>query len=121
MARNIFLSSVLVMICFITVLAADPTGKWTTTISTQIGEMPYTYTFQVEGEKLTGKAKSQFGDIEIVGGKFKNDEVTFVENVEFNGSAIRIDYKGKITGDEINFTRQVGEFATEEFVAKRAK
>ena len=77
--------------------------------------------FKVEGEKLTGKAKSQFGDIEIIGGKFKDDEITFIENVEFNGTAIRIDYKGKVAGDEIKFTRQVGEFGAEEFVAKRVK
>ena len=46
---------------------------------------------------------------------------TFVENISFDGNAIRIEYKGKVAGDEIKFTRQVGEFATEEFVAKRVK
>lgn len=121
MARRIFLSNVLVFLGFVTFFAADPNGKWTTTINTQIGDMPYTYDFKVDGEKLTGKAKSQFGDVEITNGKFKDDEITFVENINFDGNAIRIDYKGKISGDEIKFTRQVGQFATEEFVAKRAK
>jgi hypothetical protein len=107
--------------CALTVYAADPTGKWTTTISTQIGELAYTYEFKVEGEKLTGKAKSQFGDLEITEGKVKGDEITFVENISFDGNAIRIEYKGTVAGDEIKFTRKVGDFATEEFVAKRAK
>ena len=117
-----FLTSILIgLCCVVAVLAADASGKWTTTISTQIGEQAYTYDFKVEGEKLTGKAKSQFGDIEITEGKVKGDEITFVENVSFDGNAIRIEYKGKVAGDEIKFTRKVGEFATEEFVAKRAK
>ena len=116
------LASLLIAFGFaVVVLAADVTGKWTTTISTQIGELAYTYEFKVDGEKLTGKAKSQFGDLDITDGKIKGDEITFVETVEFNGGPIRIEYKGKVVGDEIKFTRQVADFATEEFVAKRAK
>jgi hypothetical protein len=34
---------------------------------------------------------------------------------------IRVDYAGQIAGDEIKFTRKIGDFATEELVAKRAK
>ena len=33
----------------------------------------------------------------------------------------RLEYKGKIAGDEIKFSRKVGDLATEEFVAKRVK
>ena len=46
----------------------------------------------------------------------------FVERLSFQGMEIVITYTGKITSaDEIKFTRQVGEFATEELVAKRVK
>jgi hypothetical protein len=34
---------------------------------------------------------------------------------------LRIAYKGKISGDEIKFTRNVAEISDETFVAKRAK
>lgn len=122
MNRKNMLASILVgLCCAVLVLAADANGKWTTTISTQIGELAYTYDFKIEGDKLTGKAKSQFGDIEITEGKVSGDVITFVENINFDGNAIRIEYSGKVAGDEIKFTRKVGEFATEEFVAKRAK
>ena len=122
MRMKTLLACVLIcLFCAGAALAADPGGKWTTTISTQIGELAYTYDFKVEGEKLTGKAKSQFGDIEITEGKIKGDVITFVENINFDGNAIRIEYTGKVAADEIKFTRKVGEFATEEFVAKRAK
>jgi hypothetical protein len=119
--RKTFLSLFCLLACALTVWAADASGKWTTTISTQIGELAYTYDFKVEGDKLTGTAKSQFGEIAITEGKVNGDEITFVENISFDGNAIRIDYKGKVSGDEIKFTRKVGEFATEEFVAKRSK
>ncbi len=50
------------------------------------------------------------------------DTVTFVETFNFQGNEIRITYAGKITSeDEIKFTRNVAEFATEELVAKRVK
>jgi hypothetical protein len=44
-----------------------------------------------------------------------------VGNLKFQDQEIRIEYKGKLSGDEIKFTRTIGEFAAEEFVAKRAK
>lgn len=54
-------------------------------------------------------------------GKLDGDIITFVEPLSFNGNDIRIEYTGKINGDQIKFTRKVGEFATEELVAKRSK
>ena len=119
--RKVFLFVVFALVCLVSVYAADPTGKWTTTINTQIGDMPYTYNFKADGDKLTGKAISQFGEIEITEGKINGADVSFVENIKYQDMAIRIEYKGKVSGDEIKFTRQVGEFATEEFVAKRVR
>jgi len=100
---------------------ADVTGKWTAAIDTQVGIQNYTYDFKVEGDKLTGRAKSQYGDTAITEGTAKGDDVSFVENLDFQGQPLRIAYKGKVSGDEIKFTRQVSDVATEEFVAKRAK
>ena len=49
------------------------------------------------------------------------DNVSFVENMSFQGMDIRIEYSGKLVGDELKLTRKVGEFATEELVAKRVR
>lgn len=35
---------------------------------------------------------------------------SFIENLDFNGNAIRIECEGKTSVDEINFVRQVGDF-----------
>jgi hypothetical protein len=103
-------------------MAADITGKWTASFDTQIGVQNYTYEFAVKDGVLTGKAKSENGETALQNGKVEGDTVTFVENLQFQGMDIRIEYKGKITSaDEIKFTRQVGDFATEQLVAKRAK
>ena len=80
------------------------------------------YTFKVDGEKVTGKAKSALASAEtdITEGVVKGDEISFVENLNFEGSPLRITYKGKISGDEIKFTRNVAELADEPFIAKRS-
>ena len=105
--------------------AADITGKWKTEFDSPIGVQKYTYDFKVDGEKLTGKAMGDVGgekrESEIKEGKVTSNEVSFVEMLKFQDQDIRIEYKGKISSDEIKFTRQVGDFATEELVAKRVK
>ena len=119
MRRNVF--CLLALLLAIPVFAADIAGKWTAIFETQIGTQNYTYTFKVDGAKVTGTAESQNGKTELAEGAVKGDEVSFVENLEYQGMAIRVEYKGKISGDEIKFSRKVGDFATEELIAKRSK
>jgi len=103
------------------VFAQDAAGSWTASIDTQIGVQNYTYSFQVADGKLTGTAKSQFGETKISEGSVKGDAITFVENLDFEGQSLRIVYTGKIHGDEIQFNRKVADVASEDFVAKRKK
>ncbi len=50
------------------------------------------------------------------------DRISFVENFEYQGMQIRIEYTGKFDGeDKIQFTRKVADFAVEELVANRVK
>src|SRR5262245_28965275 len=107
------------------VYAADLSGKWKAEFETQIGVQKYTFEFKVDGEKLTGKAfyerMNQKGEVELQEGKINGDEIFFVENVKFEGNELRIEYKGKIAGDEMKLTRKVADFATEQIVVKRVK
>lgn len=103
--------------------AADVTGVWKAEFDSQIGVQKYTYTLTQNGTALTGKAASEFNgekrETELREGKVEGDNVSFVEVFDFQGNALRVDYRGKVSGDEIKFTRQVGDFAKEELVAKR--
>ena len=122
MIRRTTLMSIALVFAFVTsALAADITGTWKASFDTQIGVQNYTYTFKVEGSKLTGHAKSEYADVDIQDGTIKGDDITFVESFDFQGMPVRIEYKGKISGDEIKLSRNVADIATEEAVAKRAK
>jgi len=104
------------------IAAADITGRWTASFDTQIGQQDYTYDFVVKDTALTGKAKSAIGESDILEGKVDGDKVSFVEILKFDGMEIRITYTGTIaSADEIKFSRQVADFATEALVAKRVK
>jgi len=124
MTRHLALSLIVfaLMLSGRVVLAADITGKWTASFDTQIGQQDYTYDFVVKDTTLTGKFKSNLAEGEILEGKVDGEKVTFVEILKFEGNEVRITYTGKIvSADEIQFTRQVADFATEQLVAKRAK
>ncbi len=105
--------------------AEDANGKWKAEFDTQVGTQKYTFDLKVDGEKLTGTAHfermGQQGDAELKEGKIEGDAISFVELLDFQGNEVRIVYAGKVSGDEIKFTRKVGDFATEEFVATRVK
>jgi lysophospholipase L1-like esterase len=107
--------------------AADDSvaGKWTGQFDTQIGLQKYTYEFKVDGDKLTGKATGEremgTNEVVIAEGRISTNELFFVEPLKFGDQELRIEYKGKISGDEIKFHRKVGNVAEEDFVANRVK
>jgi hypothetical protein len=121
--NRVLLSAVIVAGMATAVFAADVTGTWTATFDTQIGAQKYTYTFKVQGTKLTGKAKSELAmtETEITEGTVNGDDISFVENLNFQDMPLRIVYKGKMAGDELKLTRTILDMFTEEAVAKRAK
>jgi hypothetical protein len=104
---------------------ADITGQWASKFDSQVGEQTYTYDFVAAKDgTLTGKIKGSLaeGPVDVQEGKVEGDKVSFVENLNFQGMEIRIVYTGTITSaDEIKFTRNVMDFATEEVVATRVK
>jgi hypothetical protein len=105
------------------VRAADPSGRWTSTFTTDVGEQQYTFEFTVKGSTLTGTAKSNLlGESKLDEGKVDGDKISFVENANFQGMPLKITYSGTMTSaDEIAFTRNVADIANEKLVATRAK
>ena len=105
--------------------ATDVAGQWRDEFDTQIGLQKYVFTFQTDGDKLSGKAVSEAGErkreAELKEGKLSGDTVSFVEPFEFQGNELRIRYTGKVGANEIAFTREVGDFAKEEFKATRVE
>ena len=121
--RQLILAFALVLGTTVAALAADVTGTWTAEFDTQIGVQKYVFTFKVDGEKLTGTTTGMNGDVPITDGSIKGDAVAFNVVANFNGTDVKIVYKGTVAGDEIKFTRQRegSDRPPAEFVAKRAK
>jgi len=114
-----FLITALLSCCFMICLAAfaDLSGKWTGTMNTPDGQsLDLSYTFKVDGEKLTGTATSPMGEVAVEDGKIKGDEFTFKVNV--NGT----DYphKGKVYADSCAMNIDFGGASTH-FVLKHGK
>lgn len=105
--------------------AADLTGTWKAEFDTQIGVQKYTYEFTADGEKLTGKATYASpigqGSVELKSVKLDGDQVSFTEELSFEGQALAITYRGKIEGDTLTLVRNVADFANENVVAKRER
>jgi hypothetical protein len=98
---------------------ADISGTWATEFDSQVGKQTYTYTFKVEGGTLTGHSKSNLGESDLTG-TVDGDKVTFVENLNYQGTALAITYTGQIvSAGEIKFKRDVGGQGGEEFTARR--
>ena len=102
--------------------AADVTGKWTAQVAGRDGQTrEQTFTFKVDGEKLTGTISGMMGgaEAEIKDGTVKGDDIAFNVVRNFQGQDVKINYKGKVAGAEIKFTLQREGGEPREFTAKR--
>lgn len=98
-------------------------GTWNTQFDTQVGAQKYEFALKPSGAGLAATAKAEFQgqsrDVVFKDVQVKGDTITFTESFEFQGDAVPIAYTGVLAGDQITFVRKVGDFATEQFVAKR--
>jgi hypothetical protein len=124
MRSRVFLFSALLTVAFLTAAgsakAADLSGKWQGTMQTPDGQsLEINFSFQMDGEKLTGSAASSYGEEQITEGTVKGDAVAFV--ILAGGGQFKITYKGKVVGEDIKFTVTLGDMGDREMTAKRVK
>jgi len=116
-------TGVLLMCVFVmaTSLKADSPadGKWEAKIKTQVGEQTIKLNFKSDGDTLTGTVSDgRSGETAIQEGKIDGMTISFKQTVDAGASNISFTYTGKISGDQIAFTREPFKL---EFVARRAK
>jgi hypothetical protein len=108
----------------VSALAADFNGKWTGDVQGRNGTQTLIFDFHVDGATLTGKITTPRGDMDIANGKVDGDNISFDQDLNFNGNSFTITYQGKAAADgTINFTRTFGgggDRPPQTFVAKRA-
>jgi hypothetical protein len=113
------LKSSAVLGCFIAFLAiiTDISGKWEGTLSTPDGNsLALTYTFKVDGDKVTGTAESPGGVVTVDNGKLKGDSVLFSVNVQ----GTDYPHAGKVYADSIGMD-VILNGAKAHFTLKKAK
>ncbi len=119
------LAAVLTGLLTLSARAADLSGKWLGEFDTPVGHQKYVFSFQADSTNLTAKADAESDGeprkVEFTEAKIASNTVTFVEMLKFQDNDIRIEYTGKVGTNDIQFSRKVGDFATEEFVAKRTE
>src|SRR5271165_4179376 len=105
-------------------LAADITGTWKGTAEGPNGNIERTFVFKVDGTKLTGETTSQMmGKSTITDGKIDGDNISFTISANFQGNEMKMNYKGKVTGDTIKLSVDVqggGGGQTIEWTLKKA-
>ena len=106
MLRRIPAALVMTVLATSLALAADVAGKWRADFETQDGQKAHNvFTFQVDGEKVSGSVFSSFSGTEakIEEGQIKGDQISFAITRNFGGSDVRLRYAGKVGADDIKF------------------
>ena len=102
------ITTALLLLCFFAALAAieNLNGKWTGLLKTDQGdEYPLLYNFKIDGNQITGTAKTPKGDMPINDGKITGDRFTFnviIGNMEINHS-------GRFYGDSVGVDLSLGD------------
>jgi hypothetical protein len=121
--RKFLVTTAAVIVTTMAAFASDVSGKWTAQVPGRDGQTrEQTFTFKVEGEKLTGTVSGMQGDIEIKDGTVKGDDIAFNVVRSTPNGEFKMTYTGKVAGNEIKFTakREGGDRPPQEFTAKRA-
>jgi hypothetical protein len=118
--RAVLLTVFWVLLFSSAALAADLNGKWVGTMSGPDGQgFETTFVFKVDGEKLSGTMANQFGEDAISEGTVKGDDVSFV--VLAGGGSFKLNFTGKISGDELKLSIAMAEMGNTELTAKRVQ
>ncbi len=102
--------------------AAGVSGTWKATSEGPNGAMERTFVFQVDGAKLTGETTSSLlGKSVIENGKVEGDSLSFGITARMQDNELKINYKGKVSGDTIKLSSEVvgGQGQIMEWTGKR--
>ncbi len=95
-----------VMLALASAYAADVAGKWVAEMQGRNGPSQVTFDFKVQGTTLTGTMSNPQGETAISDGKIDGDNISFVVVRKMGENEFKTVWKGKVSGDEIKFTRE---------------
>ena len=98
----------------------DITGAWQLTVESPQGTMVITANFKQDGETLTGTHVSEMGEAPLKG-TVKGADISYTLTIDMQGQQFTIAHTGKIDGDTITGTADIGGMGTINWTAKRKK
>jgi autotransporter translocation and assembly factor TamB len=98
----------------------DVTGTWELTVESPQGQMVITANYKQEGEALTGTHVSEMGESPLKG-TVKGADIEYTLTLDMGGQQMSIVHKGKVDGDTITGSANVGDMGAIAFTAKRKK
>jgi hypothetical protein len=106
-AMKTILTACLMLMMTAAVYGADVSGKWSGDVPGRGGDTtPTTFTFKVDGDKLTGTMTAAQGELPLQEGKMSGNQISFSTTFDAGGNSIKILYKGTLSGDQLKMTRQ---------------
>ena len=93
-------------------------GKYKIEIETPIGKQEATLTLKTDGDKLIGIGESMLGKNEFTG-TVKGDTLTWVMDISSPMGQMKLEYTGKVTGNDIAGDVKMGTFGTSPFKGKK--
>jgi hypothetical protein len=73
-----------------------------------MGEVPVTFNFKADGDKLTGSMLGMDGnEIPIANGKIEGDKISYTVTLDFGGMSLELIYKGVVAAGEITLDMEV--------------
>jgi hypothetical protein len=120
-SKILFFGAAFLLFLFARGWAADILGNWIANIPDNYGKVETVFSFRVDGTRLTGTVSGPQGKSAIREGEVNGDEISFTVIAGPSESGLTLEYKGKVSLNEIQFTRQPkdGSGQPQEFIAKR--
>jgi hypothetical protein len=117
MLKTICVACFALAVITLTASGADVSGKWSGQVPSRGEAVAATFTFKVDGDKLTGTMTGPEGDISLQEGKVSGDQISF----STTGGNAKILFQGTVAGNEIKMTRTREGGQAREFTLKRAQ
>ena len=92
----------------VSLLAADINGNWTGKAEGPNGTLERTFTFKVDGTKLTGETNSEYtGKSQIQDGKVEGEAVSFTIKASIQGNDVTLQYAGTASASGFKMTSKM--------------
>ena len=98
----------------------DVTGTWELTVESPQGTLTMTANYKQDGETLTGSHVSEMGEVPLKG-TVRGVDIVYTLTIDAGGQQFTITHTGKVNGDTMTGTADLGGMGSMNWTAKRKK